>query len=71
MHGTYLSCPKKEPDKFGFPKVGVANDIVAALGVTVDAVSKGEITPDEASGLPGLLEIKRKAIEIVGIERRI
>ena len=53
------------------PKVDAASDIVAALGVTVEAVSKGDITPDEASALAGLLETKRKAIETVEIEQRI
>ena len=53
------------------PKVDAAIDIVAALGVTVDAVSQGEITPDEASALAGLLETKRKAIETLEIEQRI
>ena len=56
---------------FALPRVDVASDIVSALGVTVDAVFQGEITPDEASALAGLLETKRKAIETVEIERRI
>ena len=62
---------KRSLINLALPRVDVANDIVAALGVTVDAVFKGKITPDEASGLPGLLEIKIKAIETVEIERRI
>ena len=38
---------------------------------TVAAMADGEISPDEAAVVAGVLEIKRRAIETVEIERRI
>ena len=62
---------KGRPVPLPLPTVETAADVMAALGVTVTAMSEGEITPDEAAVVAGVLEIKRRAIETVEIERRI
>jgi hypothetical protein len=36
-----------------------------------DAVAAGDVTPDEASAVASVLEIKRKAIETTVLEQRI
>jgi hypothetical protein len=34
-------------------------------------MARGEITPDEAATIAGVIELKRKSIETVEIERRL
>jgi len=53
------------------PPVETAADILAALGVTVAAMADGDITPDEAATVAGILEVKRRAIETTDLESRI
>jgi hypothetical protein len=45
--------------------------VLAALSSTVEAMAGGEITPDEAAVVAGVLETKRKAIETVELEARL
>ena len=56
---------------FDLPPVETADDVVKALGLVVGAVAAGNLTPDEATAIAGLLETKRKAIETLEIERRV
>jgi hypothetical protein len=49
---------------------GVA-DIQIALAAILEAVACGEITPDEAKDLSGIIEAVRKGIELVDLEARI
>jgi hypothetical protein len=66
-------CPprKDRPISLELPKVETIPDIVTAIGVILEAVAAGDITPSEGTALAGLLETKRKAIETEEIERRI
>jgi hypothetical protein len=50
---------------------GVAENVDAALAATVRAMAGGEITPDEAMTVSGVLELRRRAIETVDLERRL
>jgi hypothetical protein len=59
------------PVKFDMPSVASAADVVTAIGSVLHAVAEGELTPDEAATLSTVLEAKRRAIEIVEIERRV
>ena len=64
--------PKKErPLSLIIPAVATVEDVVTALGVTLGAVANGEIMPSEGVALAGLLEVKRKALETLDLERRI
>lgn len=56
---------------FDLPPMETAADVLAALGAVVQAVATGALTPDEGTSIAGLLDLKRKAIETVEIERRL
>ena len=55
------------PVKFSLPK----GDVVTVLGGVVDAVSNGDLSPDEAQSLAAVLETKRRAIETSELEERL
>jgi hypothetical protein len=59
------------PVQFALPVVITTADLVAALGAILAAVASGELTPDEGAAVAGLIESKRKAIEIVELEARV
>jgi hypothetical protein len=46
-------------------------DVLTALSEVVSVMARGEITPDEAATIAGVIELKRKSIETVEIERRL
>lgn len=66
-------CPvrKGRPVVIDLPKVETVNDVAAALGAVTQAMAQGEITPDEASTVAGVLEAKRRTFETIELERRI
>jgi hypothetical protein len=53
------------------PSIEGAADLTAALGAVLDAVSRGEITPDEGQCVAALIEARRKAHETLDLEARI
>ena len=53
------------------PAIKSAGDVVAAIGLVADAVGAGEVTPEEGHAVAGILEAKRKAIEMVDLENRV
>jgi hypothetical protein len=53
------------------PVIESAADVLTALSLTVSAMADGDITPDEAAVVAGVLETKRKAIETVELEARL
>ena len=59
---------KMEPHKFS--RIGVIGMGYVGLTMTA-AMARGEITPDEAQPIAAMLEIKRKAIETMDLERRL
>jgi hypothetical protein len=62
---------KSRPVQLPMPAVETAADILKAQAATIQAMATGEITPDEASVIAGVLEAKRKAIETVQLEERV
>lgn len=56
---------------FDLPHIETAADVLAALGAVVQAVADGELTPDEATTVAGLLEIQRRTIETADLECRL
>jgi hypothetical protein len=56
---------------FNLPAIKTAADVVAAIGTVAEEMACGELTPDEASAVAGVLEIKRRAIETCDIEGRL
>ena len=53
------------------PKIETPAGVVAAIGVVLDAVGAGKITPSEGQALAGLLEAQRKNMETLELEARI
>ncbi len=66
-----LPLRRGRPVRFVVPEVEAAADVSAALGSILKATAQGELTPDEAVTIAGVLEAKRKAIETVEIEARL
>jgi Family of unknown function (DUF5681) len=66
-------CPvrKGRPVTIDLPKVEGVNDLVVALGAVTHAMAAGEITPDEAATVAGVLDVKRRTFETIELERRI
>ena len=62
---------KGRPVLLPLPAVNTAADVLTALGATVKAMADGDITPDEAATVAGVLEVKRRAIETAELETRI
>jgi len=62
---------KGRPVTMDLPQIETAADIVTALGAVADATVRGDITPDEASAVANVLEVKRRSIETTNLERRI
>lgn len=56
---------------FDLPAINSAADLAPAFSAVVTAMAAGELAPDEAMTIAGVLEMKRKAIETVEIERRL
>jgi hypothetical protein len=46
------------PVTLGLPPIKAAVDVVAVLGAVADAMAAGELTPEEASAVAGVLEAK-------------
>ena len=53
------------------PKIETPAGVVAAIGVVLDAVGAGKITPSEGQALAGLLEAQRKNMETLELEARV
>lgn len=67
-----IAPPRKgRPVTLDLPAIETADDVVKALGLVVGSIAAGNLTPDEGAAVAGLLEIKRKALETVEIERRL
>lgn len=66
-------CPprKERLASFKMPSLGRPSDIVKAIGATLEAVSKSEITPSEGRELVAMMEFQRRAIETEDLEKRI
>ena len=59
------------PVSFALPPVASSADVMTAIDSVLHATAAGELTPDEAATISTVLETKRRAIEIVEIERRL
>ena len=53
------------------PVIETASDIAAALGSVTDAVAAGEMSPEEGAAVAAILEVQRRAVETVELERRL
>jgi hypothetical protein len=53
------------------PAIETAADITKALSAIVASMASGALTPDEATAVAGVIEVKRKAIEMQELENRV
>lgn len=53
------------------PAIVTAADVLAAQAAVIAAMAAGELSPDEAATVAGVLEAKRKAVELVEVEARL
>ena len=53
------------------PSIETAADVLKAQTAAIRAMASGEITPDEAATIAGVIETKRKAIETADLEQRL
>jgi hypothetical protein len=59
------------PVKIDLPPVETSAGLIQAHAAVVAAMSKGDLTPDEAASIASVLETQRRAIETHDHERRI
>lgn len=66
-------CPprKSRPISIDLPKVETVDDISKAHEVVIAAMAIGDVTPEEANVIAGVIDAKRRAIETVELEKRI
>lgn len=62
---------KSRPVQVDLPAIETADDVLKAQGATIEAMASGQITPEEAATIAGVLDAKRKAIETVQLEERV
>jgi hypothetical protein len=56
---------------FNLPKIETPGDITKALSAICTSVASGELTPDEATAIAAVIEMKRRSTELVELESRI
>jgi hypothetical protein len=67
-----LAPPRKDsPVMFELPVIATAADTVAASAALLAAVAEGDISPDEASRVMGLLTAHKALVETCDLETRI
>ena len=66
-----LPMRRGRPVRFSLPALDTAGDLPKALGAVLAAVAEGSLTPDEAVSLAQIVEVRRRAIELVEIEARL
>ena len=66
-----LPARKGRPVSLQLPAIRNATDFPGALAAIVEAVARGDLSPDEASPIATLLDSHRRAIETSELEQRI
>ena len=66
-----LPARKGRPVSLQLPAVRNATDLPGALAAIVEAVARGDLSPDEATPIAALLDAHRRAIETSELEQRI
>jgi hypothetical protein len=62
---------KGRPVALDLPPMECAADLAKALGSIARAVAAGDLTPEEAGAVAGVLELQRRAIETLELQQRI
>ena len=64
-------APKDHPVSFRLPEMNNATDASEVAGSVLTAVSKGELTPIEATRVMGLINGYRRTLELTEMEERL
>ncbi len=66
-------CPPRRDRtvKLKMARLQAPQDVLQAIATVVDAVGRSAITPSEGQALASLIEVQRKAIELVEMEQRL
>ena len=62
---------RSRPVTLDLPAIGTPAGLVQAQAALVAAMSRGEVTPDEAAAIASVLETQRRAFETLDHERRL
>ena len=62
---------KGRPVAIELPKITAPTDVLTAMSAVIEQMADGEITPDEAMTIAGVLNAKRQAVELIDIEARL
>ena len=62
---------KGRPVEFSLPAVETAADVLAAQAAVIEAMSRAQLTPEEAALVAKVIDGKRQAIELMDIEARL
>jgi hypothetical protein len=63
--------PRNRPIHFDMPAIKTSADLGGAMDAILHATADGQLAPDEAACIAGLIEIRRRTIETMEIERRL
>ena len=63
--------PKDGPIQIALPRLAGLQDMTIATAAVVGAVASGTITPREGEAIAKLIEVHRRAVELVDIEARL
>ena len=57
--------------KMDLPPINTLDDILKGQTAIAEAMAEGDLTPDEAATVASILEMKRRTLETLELEKRI
>jgi hypothetical protein len=67
-----LAPPRKDaPVQFPLPRMSCAHDAAEAAAAVLEAVSEGDLTPNEGAQVMGLVDSYRRTLEVTELEARV
>jgi hypothetical protein len=63
--------PKDRPIQLAMPRLAGLQDMTTATAAVLEAVTSGMITPSEGEAISKLVEVHRRAVELVDVEARL
>jgi hypothetical protein len=64
-------APKDRPIQIAMPRLAGVQDMTTATAAVVEAVTSGTITPSEGEAISKLIEVHRRAVELVDLDARL
>lgn len=63
--------PKGRKIDLALPAATTPQEVEQAIGAVADAVGRGEVSAEEGQAVASILDLRRRAIELVSLEARI